>query len=32
MKYCSDHLTLDVYTGFTPSKLMTSTSGCVYSL
>jgi len=28
----SDHPTLDVYTGFTPSQLMTSTSGCVYSL
>jgi len=32
MKQCSDHPALDVYTGFTPSQLMTSTSGCVYSL
>jgi len=32
MKKCSDHPTLDVYTGFTPPLLMTSTSGCVYSL
>jgi len=23
---------LDIYTGFTPSKLMTNTSGCCYSL
>jgi len=23
---------LDIYTGFTPSQLMTNTSGCCYSL
>jgi len=28
----SVHPTLDVYTGFTPSQLMTSTCGCIYSL
>jgi len=24
--------TLNIYTGFTPSQLMTNTSGCCYSL
>jgi len=24
--------TLDIYTGFTPSQLVTNTSGCCYSL
>jgi len=32
MKWCSAQPTLNIYTGFTPSQLMTKTSGCCYSL
>jgi len=32
MKYYSAQPTLNNYTGFIPSQLMTNTSGCYYSL
>jgi len=32
MEYYSAQPTLNIYTGFIPSQLMTNTSGCCYSL
>jgi len=32
MEQYSAQLTLNIYTGFIPTQLMTNTSGCCYSL